>query len=256
MDLESYKRQKKERALEKEQEERKHRDWCFKCFRPKKNCLCSEVTSFDPEMKVILLMHPMEAKRERIGTGRLTHLCLENSEIIVDVDFTNNTRVQSLLSNDRYYPLVLYPGESAVNISEGPMDTSKIEGKELLLFVIDGTWPCAKKMMKLSSNINSLPRICFTPTTRSRFDVKFQPDEMCLSTIESIHFFLREWERMGHASYDGKHQGLINIFDEMVAFQKRCALDPNLPSYRKGHYKEYHEKIKSKKWEDRKLFFD
>ncbi|MCK5883377.1 MAG: DTW domain-containing protein, partial [Bacteriovoracaceae bacterium] len=119
-----------------------------------------------------------------------------------------------------------------------------------------GTWPCAKKMMKLSRNINSLPRICFTPTVKSRFDVKFQPDEMCLSTIESIHFFLSEWERMGHAVYDSAHDGLIYIFDKMVEFQKGCALNPELPSYRKGRYKEHHEKKKSKKWDSRKLFFD
>lgn len=256
MDLKRYIALKKERELEIKREEDKHRDWCFRCFRPLKNCFCSHIRAFDPQMKVVLLMHPMEARKEKVGTGRLTHLTLKNSEIIAGVDFSDNPRVIQLLSDQRYFPIVLYPGDSAVNISDGPMDTSTLGKRIPLLFVIDGTWPCAKKMMKLSRNINSLPRICFTPTVRSRFDVKFQPNEMCLSTIESIHFFLTEWERMGHASYEGEQEGLIHIFDKMVEFQKGCALNPDLPSYRKGRYKEHHEKKQSKKWDSRKLFFD
>ncbi len=37
-------------------------------------------------------MHPMEYKKEKVGTGRFSHLILKNSEIVVDVGFDENER--------------------------------------------------------------------------------------------------------------------------------------------------------------------
>jgi len=46
-------------------------------------------------------MHPKEYKREKIGTGLMTQLQLENSEIIVGIDFTNNKRVNEILEKEK-----------------------------------------------------------------------------------------------------------------------------------------------------------
>jgi len=45
-------------------------------------------------------MHPKEYKKEKNGTGHMTQLQLENSEIIVGVDFTNNKRVNEILAKE------------------------------------------------------------------------------------------------------------------------------------------------------------
>jgi len=45
-------------------------------------------------------MHPKEYKKEKKGTGYMTNLQLENSEIIVGVDFTNNERINKLLAQE------------------------------------------------------------------------------------------------------------------------------------------------------------
>ncbi|EPR72991.1 hypothetical protein ADIWIN_2079 [Winogradskyella psychrotolerans RS-3] len=45
-------------------------------------------------------MHPKEYKKEKNGTGHITKLQLENSEIIVGVDFTDNKRVNDVLANE------------------------------------------------------------------------------------------------------------------------------------------------------------
>ena len=63
-------------------------------------------------------MHPMEYRKEKNGTGRMTNLQLENSEIIVGVDFTNNKRVNEILESKRGNTFLLYPGKDSFNLSE------------------------------------------------------------------------------------------------------------------------------------------
>lgn len=256
MDLQQYLEKKKEQQRELAALENERRYYCYKCHRPSKYCLCEHVVPFDTDIRFVILMHPMEARRERVGTGRITDACMSNCEIIVGVNFTEDNKVNELIDNPAYYPMVMYPGDSAINISEGDFSYSDIGGRTPLVFVIDGTWPCAKKMMTQSENLHNIPRICFTPKVQSQFDIKHQPHEMCLSTIEAVHFFLSEWERQGLQKFDRKHNVLVDIFKVLVDFQKACAQDPDKKSYRKSSYKENHERVPSKKWDKRKLFFD
>ena len=39
----------------------------------------------------------------------------------------------------------------------------------LLVLLLDATWSCARKMLKLSPSLQRLPRIMFTPSAPSRF---------------------------------------------------------------------------------------
>lgn len=134
------------------------REICFKCLRPKESCLCSHLTPFDPGIKFVFLMHPKEAKRQRTGTGRIAHAGLIDSEILVGIDFTKNTRLCQLLEDPQYYPVLLYPGDDAwTSKKEGFKE--EIGGKRLLAIIIDSTWFCSKKMIRYSSkNSVSFPR--------------------------------------------------------------------------------------------------
>ena len=48
--------------------------------------------------KFVLLMHPKEFKKEKAATGRLTHLCLANSEIHCGIEFDRHEAVQALIA--------------------------------------------------------------------------------------------------------------------------------------------------------------
>lgn len=229
----------------------KREAFCFKCFRLNKNCLCHLIKPFATKAQFILLMHPMEAKKEKMGTGRLTIACLENSRMIMGVDFSEDPEVNEIINNPENQCMVLYPGANALNISSDDVTPLKnLDDKKLVFFLIDGTWPCAKKMMKLSKNINTLPRVSFTATHESIFAIKEQPAEFCLSTLESIHFFLEESERRGLESLNGAQDNMIEVFKAMIDFQIECALNPSLSSYRMrtGGYSKKEERTKSKKW--------
>jgi DTW domain-containing protein YfiP len=247
----------KKKELEKEQAVFQRETFCYRCYKLQKNCLCEHIISFDPLFRFVILLHPMEARKEKMGTGRITHAFLNHSKIITGVDFTNNDEVNELIEKHNAY--VLYPGENALNISTD--DCSQLKNKlnaneEIVIFVIDGTWPCAKKMMKLSKNLHNIPRISFTVEKESMFEIKEQPSKFCLSTIESIHLMLDELKRRNIVNLNEEHHQMLVPFKHMVEFQKQCAQNPDLDSYRrKKGFKSKEERKPSKKWETRSILF-
>jgi DTW domain-containing protein YfiP len=236
------------------------RETCFTCFWPVQHCLCARIKPFDTATRFVLLMHPKEAKRERNGTGRISRATLRNSELIIGVDFTENERVKALIADPGNLCMVLYPGQTSINVSEddlAPVLAEKARGRRLVLFLIDGTWQCAKKMMTLSLNIRALPRLSFTATHESIFEIKEQPAPYCLSTLESIHHFLVEADRRGLEGLPGRPQdNLLDVFRHTIQFNIACALDPDKSSYRRGSrlgYSSREERIKRKKGAGRSI---
>lgn len=233
---------------------------CYNCFWIRENCRCHLIKPFDTEARFVILMHTMEAKREKLGTGRICKATLLNSEIIVGIDFTANDRVNATLADPENHCMVMYPGRNSLNISKddvAPLVESRKSGKQLVIFLIDGTWNCAKKMMRLSLNIRSLPRVSFSASHESIFYIKEQPAEFCLSTLESIHFFLVEADRRGVEKLPDRPQdNLILVFKSMIDFMVACALDPGRSRYRGAVATGYTlpaDRVKRKKWGQRKI---
>ncbi|EQC51989.1 tRNA-uridine aminocarboxypropyltransferase [Bacteriovorax sp. DB6_IX] len=222
---------------------------CYTCYRPGKFCVCEYLKPVTLNSKVVILIHPMEAKKEKLGTGRITKASLTNSEIIMGIDFTNDSRVNSLINDPQYIPMVLYPGEDALNITTAQeSEVSHLKERTPLIFVIDGTWPCAKKMMTLSKNINTLPRISFSTDRISQFLIKHQPHKLALSTIESVHVLIQDLAKKGIEELNGDEDAMIETFKAMVKKQIEIATDPNTPSYRgKKMSKERKPMIREKK---------
>lgn len=233
-------------------------NFCYDCVRLKKNCLCSLIKPFHTDFHFVLLLHPMEAKKEKMGTGKLSKLSLLNSEIITGVDFSEDEKVNSLINDRENFCTVLYPGKSALNLSTDditPLFEKKNAGLKLVIFLIDGTWPCAKKMMRLSLNLKNLPRLSFSAGHTSIFEIKEQPADFCLSTLESIHFFIQECNRRGLEETRGLEDHMIEAFKAMIQFQIKCSLDPELSTYTRGTlgYSKKEDRIRPKKWLTRNI---
>jgi len=225
---------------------------CYRCFWPKALCWCSSITPMPTRTRFAFLMHPKEFKQEKAGTGRLTHLCLPNSKIHMGAEFETHEEVQALLRDPRYYPMLVYPGPDAVNLSHSQPATALIRetlargDRTLLLLLLDATWASARKMLRLSPSLQRLPRLMFTPTAPSRYVIKQQPQEGCLSTLECTHELLLALERAGLDTYAQPDQ-LLALFQRMQDFQIRCANDPALPSYRKKPYGDPRQRTQSKR---------
>lgn len=180
-------------------------------------------------------MHPKEFRYEKAGTGRLTHLSLPNSEIIVGVEFDDDRRLAALRSDPENHVVLLYPGSDACNLSVPEERDAVVTPKQLVVLVLDATWSCARKMLKLSPSLQRLPRIMFTPSAPSRFVIKRQPVEGCLSTIESVHEVLKALSVAG-VERCANSTKLLELFDAMQNFQIACAADPDRGGYRRGAY--------------------
>lgn len=186
-------------------------------------------------MRLVLLMHPKEFKKQLLGTGRMTHAGLTNSEIIMGVDFTEDRRVNELIQDPHNFCTVLWPGENALSY-DGPGGLTEILlGRRLVVFLLDGTWNCARKMYRLSSNLHGLGKLSLTPTKPSAFSIKQQPDVRCLSTVEATALLCETLTKAGLESTQDWSK-LITPFLAMNAQQIKIASDPNRQAYRKGSY--------------------
>jgi DTW domain-containing protein YfiP len=223
--------------------EKKYRASCYACLQPHFSCYCEHIKKFDPEIKFVILIHPIEHKR-RVATGRMSHLCLSNSELIIGSDYSNNVKVNTILNDLNYQSVVLYPGKKSFNLSNHEASTAHLfnKNKKLAIFVIDGTWATARKTMRLSSNISALSQICFTPNTASKFRVRKQPSLNCYSTIEAVHQTIEMISP--HTGLDlsaRPHDNLLYVFNELVErqimFANDAARNPRSTSYRKAKYR-------------------
>jgi DTW domain-containing protein YfiP len=188
--------------------------------------------------RFVFLMHPKEFKQEKAGTGRLTHLCLPNSELHMGQGFDDDEAVQALIRDPRNFPVLLYPGAEATNLSvDGAAAglSARLEGRQLVVFLLDATWSGARKMLRLSESLQRLPRVMFTPSAPSRYVIKQQPVEGCLSTLEAVHELLTVMARTGLDTY-ADHGQLLEVFQRMQDYQIACAADPNREGYRRKAY--------------------
>lgn len=228
---------------------------CYKCMRPLSACICKYTNPIQTNIRFIILMHPMEYKKEKTGTGRMTKLQLENSEIIVGVDFTNNKGVNEILTNEKSSSFLLYPGKDNFNLSlRKSSEISAFIPSSSHIFLLDGTWSCARKMLKLSKNLQKLKRVSFDNKIKSKFIIKQQPVPLCLSTIESVYTVLNLLNNCGLEQCDTK--GFLIPFEKMITHQIECALNPNIKSYRSSKKVEILPKNIYKKDTDRNTIFE
>ena len=203
---------------------------CLECFRPKSACFCGAITPFSTQVHFRILMHPLEAKRNQVGTGRMTNRALQNCRIITSVSFETNKKVNAIINDSNNEVLLLYPSPEALNISEEQLVTDKT--KRLYIFILDSTWACSNKMLRLSPNLQKLPKISFAPNYLSRFSIKTQPRAYCLSTIESVYRLIQELKKQDIETLGDELEILPEALQMLVNFQRACADEIGNKEYR------------------------
>ena len=185
----------------------------------------------------------------------MTKLQLENSEIIVGIDFTHNKRVNEILNKKQSCSYLLYPGKDNFNLSErNGSEINSFMGDCPYLFILDGTWPCARKMLKLSKNLQQLKRVSFDNKIKSKFIFKQQPDAFCLSTIESVYTVLNLLKE-GDLE-DCETKDFLTPFEKMIEYQLDYILNPNNNRYSSNANKKILPKNKYKINPQRSIIFE
>lgn len=177
--------------------------------------------------KFVFLMHPYEFKRVKANTGRLTHLCLRDSELHLGISFDGHEAVQALIDDPNNFPVLLYPSRDAVDLSTAQKHdpqlsalNAQLESRRLVVFLLDATWRLVRPMLRTSLSLQRLPRIMFSNAAPSRYVIKRQPEPGCLSTLEATHELLVALDRSGLDVYAQPKQ-LLELFQRMQDFQIR-----------------------------------
>ncbi|MFK2821988.1 tRNA-uridine aminocarboxypropyltransferase [Arcobacter sp. YIC-80] len=193
---------------------------CYKCYRPKTSCSCENIQiKLKTKTKFVILMHPKEFKKTKNGTGFMTRNSIKNCEVIIGVDFTNNKKVNKLIEDKNFSPYLLYPHEQSIKINKEIIN----DNKNLLIFILDSTWPCSKKMLKQSLNLQKLPKLSFEHDLKSNFKFKTQPQDECLSTIESTFCLLQELHNQEIENFKSNNLDTFLLpFHKMVEYQLNC----------------------------------
>ena len=198
------------------------REKCYECYRPKKSCMCDYIEKIETNTKFVIIMHPKEFKKTKNNTGRFTHQSLPNSKIYIGIDFNNDDEINSIIQDKNNSCYVLYPGNDSIKLNH---QTIQVKNKTNVIFIIDSTWPCSNKILAVSKNINALPKVSFVHDKSSAYKIKTQPNEYCLSTIESTLCILELLNK--HKIENISHESLnhfLTPFHKMVEYQVDCVL--------------------------------
>lgn len=124
---------------------------CSQCNLPIQWCFCSQTEAVAIPTRILLLRHPKEKYRSS-GTGFLPSLCVQRFQIV------EPDELDGLLNLLEKPVALLFPPDGD---SDGRLPDylpNRIEGLKTLI-VPDGSWSEARRMVRRSSNLRSLPRV-------------------------------------------------------------------------------------------------
>ncbi len=177
---------------------------CPKCLRPKRSCLCDLVTVVDNHIPVQLLQHPKESQHPK-GSATLLQLSLSRINIRTGEQFPELVQT---LADSPFQDVLLYPPDVESKHST-VLNREVQDERPLRLWLLDGTWRKAYKILQLNPALQALPR--FTPNAQQQgqYQIRKAPKEGQLSTLEACCHALGELEQS-----PGKYQPLLSAFGE------------------------------------------
>ncbi|MGB8931895.1 MAG: tRNA-uridine aminocarboxypropyltransferase, partial [Anaeromyxobacteraceae bacterium] len=182
-----------------------HRELCLRCLRPRRACWCPHLRPVESATRACILQHLRERKTA-IGTARMAHLSLPNSELHLGVSFREHPRVRALAAEEG--TALLFPGEGAI-------DAAALRGRPpRTVIVVDGTWHQARKLLKENPFLLTLPRIGLSPVRPSNYRIRAEPSAECVSTIEATVLLLGALEGAPE-----RFTPILEAFDKMVDLQ-------------------------------------
>lgn len=152
------------------------RSVCYRCHKPEPLCICASIPLVDNRTPVFILQHPRE-RFHPIGTARIARLGLRRVELAVFSEHAPSDPPFELPPGAG----VLYPGPGARRLDE--IDDGE---RPSALVVLDGTWHHARTLYRDHGWLHALPRYALVPRAPSRYRIRREPREGCVSTIESI----------------------------------------------------------------------
>lgn len=209
-----------------------HRPVCGQCLRAQRTCICQWITPTAHQVEVVVLQHPLEVHQAK-GTGRLLHLCLPRSLLLVGETFIEATLQAcihgplqpSAAAPAPLHTLLLYPesesgpqrSTAAAAVSAATMEALQHTVPSCLrLIVLDATWRKSRKMLYTNPLLQALPRLALQGLPPSQYSIRKAHQADQRSTLEATCAALAQLE--GSAE---RYAPLLRAFEGFVAQQAR-----------------------------------
>lgn len=154
---------------------------CAGCGLPTARCLCATFPRLHSRVRVVMVMHRVEALRSS-NTGRLVAGMLEGASVRV-----RGGRDDLPAETPGARVLVLFPREGA-----RPLERADA-GEDLTLVVPDGTWAQARRIARRDDLARDAEAVCL-PDRASAYGLRRNPRPGALCTLEAVAEALRVLE--------------------------------------------------------------
>lgn len=203
---------------------------CEKCLKSQDLCVCEFIRPLQTQKQVLILQHPQEPDQE-LGSARLAHLSLPNSNLKIGLSWRSLKAVlgkeappsrwgalylgsgvkDSREKNKMTGPALQWVGKKGEPLNPQP-DPAQIDG----LIILDGTWSQAKTLWWRNPWLLKVRRAILLPSRPSLYrELRKEPRRECLSTIESIAEALQAIGEPTETS-----EGLRKIFKLLIEKQR------------------------------------
>jgi DTW domain-containing protein YfiP len=167
---------------------------CIHCRLPESHCVCNKVKQVELPFNIMLCCHSKEWQRTD-NTGQWALLSSKNIGRVRwhrKVELIHPTiSAEELIKEGGHY--LLFPSDDAVDIQQLFQDTTPLAAQELIqpitqLWVIDGTWQEAQKMLRQSPWLKAMPKVKILPPEGHILESQFQlrRNQQGLCTMEAI----------------------------------------------------------------------
>ena len=188
---------------------------CLQCYKAQEQCICDEISDVEHKTLVTIIQHPRE-RTHPFGTARITRHALSKvwvetfgpkgvwaEERSAEIEEGIRKRGKGGLT------ALFYPSPDATLLSE-----LIEEDKPTHIVVLDGTWNHAKKLYAGLPFLQQLPKVMLEPERPSEYQIRQEPAETYVSTIEAIYYALRQLEPQNK-----QLEALLHPFRELIARQ-------------------------------------
>ncbi|TNE43677.1 MAG: DTW domain-containing protein [Deltaproteobacteria bacterium] len=177
----------KRRDMEAHDEQPQGREECLTCNKPQDHCICDTIVPVTHRTHITIIQHPRE-RRHPFGTVRILEQALD--KLSVHPFFPKGSwadeQAQAILQalevqHGSENIAVLYPSKEARLLE----DLTASERPEHLI-ILDGTWFQAKKLYEDLPCLHDLPKVAFSPENPSEYQIRREPKEHFVSTLEAV----------------------------------------------------------------------
>ncbi|XP_064608497.1 tRNA-uridine aminocarboxypropyltransferase 2-like [Liolophura sinensis] len=164
---------------------RAKRPFCKRCSRPLTVCWCPYLPHepIDVTTTVWILQHPLEESRV-LRTAPILYHSLKPGQckIFRGKRFTKERHSEVWRTLHDPETLLLYPGPDASDLNSVPSPTLSSPHN---LVILDGTWSQAKGLYHQNPSLWNLKKVQIRQSGCSKYVIRSQPTDACLSTLET-----------------------------------------------------------------------